>query len=265
MTDQADTYPPPQHVLRDLALSVQAAGEGHAEARTVLTPALVRDGGPVPGVLTTVIDALGGHLALYAVAPDWMATSVLTLHRWGTPTGTITCEGTVLRQGRTNLVIEVGAAGDGGPFAASTMSFAILPRRPGTPTVDLTGAPAALEMAPGGGAGATSLADAVGYVVDPDGSGASVAVGPYVRNSFGALNGGVLAGLIEVAAIGAEGGLVRQLTVHYLRQATAGPVCARRRPLGPVGDLVAYRVDVADRGTDDRTCAVATVIVDRSG
>jgi acyl-coenzyme A thioesterase PaaI-like protein len=264
VTDQADTYPPPQHVLRDLALSVQPTAKGRAEARMVLTPALRRAGEPVPGVLTTVIDALGGHLALYAVAPDWMATSALTLHRWGTPTGTITFEGTVLRQGRTNLVIEVGAADDRGPFGASTMSFAILPRRPGTPTVDLTGAPQGLVTAPGDDAAVSSLSDAIGYVVDPDGSGASLAVEPYVRNSFGALNGGVLAGLIEMAATGAEGGVVRQFTVHYLRQATAGPVAARRRPLGPVGDLAAYRVDVADRGADDRHCAVATVLVDRS-
>lgn len=264
MTDQADTYPPPRHVLRDLALSVQPTGEGRAVARTPLTPALRRDGEPVAGVLTTVIDALGGQLALYAVAPDWMATSALTLHRWGTPAGTIAYEGTVLRQGRTNLVIEVGAADDAGAFAASTMSFAILPRRPGTPTVDLTGAPQALVMASGDDAGVSSLTDAIGYVVHPDGSGASVAVEPYVRNSFGALNGGVLAGLIEVAAVGAEGGVVRQLTVHYLRQATAGPVAARRRPLGPVGDLAAYRVDVTDRGADHRNCAVATALVDRS-
>ena len=90
MPDIAVDYPPAQHVLRDLSLAITPTGEGRARARTVLTPALVDGGEPVPGVVTTVVDALGGHLALCAVAPDWMATGELTLHRWGRPTGTIT-------------------------------------------------------------------------------------------------------------------------------------------------------------------------------
>ena len=259
MTDLATSYPPARHVLRDLALAIEPTGEGRAEARTVLAPALVRDGEPVPGMLTTVIDALGGHLALFAAAPDWMATNELTLHRWGSPTGTITYDGTVLRRGRTNLVIEVSAADSRGAFAASTMSFTILPRRPDTPSVDLTGLPRGMSMEPGQDA-AVSLVDAIGYVLDR--GGASVDIEPYVRNSFGALNGGVLAGLAEAAAVGAEGGVARQITVHYLRQATAGPAVARTRQLGGVGDLVASRVEVLDAGADDRCCAVATVLVE---
>ena len=114
-------------------------------------------------------------------------------------------------------------------------------------------------MEPGPDA-AVSLVDAIGYVLDR--GGASVDIEPYVRNSFGALNGGVLAGLAEAAAVGAEGGVARQITVHYLRQATAGPAVARARPLGGVGDLVASRVEVLDAGADDRCCAVATVLVE---
>ncbi len=93
--------------------------------------------------------------------------------------------------------------------------------------------------------------------------GASVDIEPYVRNSFGALNGGVLAGLAEAAAVGPEGGVARQLSVHYLRQATVGPAVARAQPLGAVGPLVASRVEVVDAGADDRRCAVATILVER--
>jgi len=260
VSDLAATYPPPRHVLRDLSLSIEPTGEGRAEARTVLGPALLRDGEPVPGVLTTVIDGIGGHLAMFAVLPDWMATNELTLHRWGSPTGTISYDGTVLRRGRTNLVIEVSAADARGPFAASTMSFTVLPRRPDTPTVDLTGLPRTTRIEPGPDP-AASLVDAIGYVVAP--GGASVDIEPYVRNSFGALNGGVLAGLAEAAAVGPEGGVARQLSVHYLRQATVGPAVARAQPLGAVGPLVASRVEVVDAGADDRRCAVATILVER--
>jgi acyl-coenzyme A thioesterase PaaI-like protein len=270
VADLATEYPPVQHVLRDLSLAIDATGEGRAAARTVLTPSLVRDGEPVPGVLTTVVDALGGHLAMFAVAPDWMATGELTLHRWGTPTGTIAYDGTVLRRGRTLLVVRVTVVGDGGPVAASTMTFAILQRRGDTPVVDLTalGAlPAGTTLVPEGPPAAppdapSSLSAALGYLVTTEG--AEVAVTPYVRNSFGALNGGVVAGLAETAAIGAAGGVARQLTVHYLRQATVGPVVARRRALGALGGLDGIEVEVVDRGAGDRRCALATVLVDRA-
>lgn len=268
--DPALDYPPAQHVLRDLSLVVTPTGEGRAAARTELTPSLVRAGEPVPGVLTTVVDALGGHLAMFAVVPDWMATGELTLHRWGTPSGVLSFDGTVLRRGRTLLVVRVTAADERGPVAASTMTFAILPRRDDTPAVDpaaLAGLPQAMALQPGPDPAAPpalpgALTAAIGYRVTPEG--AEVAIAPYVRNSFGALNGGIVAGLAETAAVGDRGGVARQLTVHYLRQATAGPVVARRRPLGDVGGLDGHEVEVVDRGADSRVCALATVLVDRA-
>jgi acyl-coenzyme A thioesterase PaaI-like protein len=262
MPEPTEVYPPPRHVLRDLALSVEPIGEGRATARTDLRPALLRDDGePVPGVLATVVDAIGGLLAMYAVVPDWMATNELTLHRWGSPAGAIAYDGTVLRRGRTNLVIEVAASDERGTFAASTMSFSVLPRRPGTPEIDLSGPPRGTTIEPLGPT-SDSLTESIGYRVDA--GGASLDLEPYVRNSFGALNGGVLAGLVEPAAVGPAGGIARQLTVHYLRQATVGPVVARQRPLGETGGLSAHRVEVVDTGASDRQCAAATVLVDRT-
>ena len=267
--DLAIDYPPDQHVLRDLSLVVSPTGEGRAEARTELTPSLLRAGEPVPGVLTTVVDALGGHLAMFAVVPDWMATGELTLHRWGTPVGALSYDGTVLRRGRTLLVVRVTAADERGPVAASTMTFAVLPRRAGTPALDpeaLAALPRRMQLAPVGDPAAppgvpAALTAAIGYRVTSEG--AEIAVAPYVRNSFGALNGGIVAGLAETAAVGERAGVARQLTVHYLRQATAGPVVTRQRSLGDVGGLDGHEVEVVDRGADDRLCALATVLVDR--
>jgi acyl-coenzyme A thioesterase PaaI-like protein len=191
-----------------------------------------------------------------------MATNELTLHRWRAPEGTIAYDGTVLRRGRTNLVIEVAASDDAGPVAASTMAFTVLPRRDDTPVVDLSSLPPRMALEPDGTAG-EPFVDAVGYRVEGDA--ASLEIEPYVRNSFGALNGGVLAGLAEAAAIGTEPGVARQVTVHYLRQAVAGPVVARRRELGRTGGLTASRVEVVDAGAGERQCAVATILVDRVG
>ena len=268
--DLAPDYPPERHLLRDLSLVVTPTGEGRAEARTDLTPSLLRAGEPVPGVLATVVDALGGHLAMFAVLPDWMATGELTLHRWASPVGSVAFEGTVLRRGRTLLVVRLMVADDRGPVAASTMTFSVLPRRPDTLAVDpaaLGALPRSMALAPGIDPAAPAgmpgaLTRAIGYRLTTDG--AEVAVTPYVRNSFGALNGGVVAGLAETAAVGDRPGVARQLTVHYLRQATAGPVAARRRPLGDVGGLDGHEVTIVDRGAGDRPWALATVLVDRT-
>jgi acyl-coenzyme A thioesterase PaaI-like protein len=255
------SYPPAHHVLRDLELAIDPTGEGSAVARIPLDERMVAHGEPVPGVLTTVVDALGGHLALSSVLPDWMATSELTTHRWGTPSGSIVCEGTVLRRGRTNLVVQVVAHDQVAAFARATLAFSVLPRRADTLEVDPATVPGGMALSPDGERLQGSLTQAIGYEIVADG--AQVSLAEYVRNSFGALNGGVLAGLTETAAIGASGGTVRQLTVHYLRQATVGPVVARRRALGTAGGLTVHEVDALDLGADDRHVAVATAMVER--
>ena len=211
-------YPPAQHVLRDLSLAIDPHRRGPGRGAHRARPLALRDGEPVPGVLTTVVDALGGHLALFAVAPDWMATGELTLHRWGTPTGTVLYDGTVVRRGRTTA----GRAGDRGgrrrpggdldhelrhpaPAGRHAGRRPHRPRRRAGPMALVAGtAPAAPADVPG------SLTGAVGFRVTP--AGAEVAMTPYVRNSFGALNGGVVAGLAETAAVGPEGGVARQLS-----------------------------------------------------
>jgi acyl-coenzyme A thioesterase PaaI-like protein len=261
-------YPPARHALRDLRLAIEPRGDDRAVARMPLDAGARVAGEPAPGVLTTMIDALGGHLALAAALPDWMATSGLTLHRWATPGGPVTAEGRVVRRGRTSLVVEVTVADATATtpatatVALATLAFTVLPRRAGTLVVDRPpGGLSPLALAPEAAGDASPVAAALGFRVGP--GGARVDLVPYVRNSFGALNGGVLAGLAEAAAAGtAGGGVARQLTVHYLRQATVGPVVARARPLGRTGGLGAWQVDVVDAGADDRHVATATVLVD---
>src|SRR4029453_18134827 len=77
------------------------------------------------------------------------------------------------------------------------------------------GVPAAPPGVPG------SLTGAIGYRVTTEG--AELALAPYVRNSFGALNGGIVAGLAETAAVGERAGVARQLTAHHPRPAAVGP------------------------------------------
>ena len=104
------------------------------------------------------------------------------------------------------------ADADGGvsPVAWASMTFAVLPGRDATPMRDVTAdLPVRWSMA---GAGLDRpVTDVLGISVDDGPSGlVSLAVHDYLRNSFGAVQGGVMALLGEVAAaeaLGADTGI----------------------------------------------------------
>ncbi|MDQ2678329.1 MAG: hypothetical protein M3Y51_06255, partial [Actinomycetota bacterium] len=82
-----DVYPPAVHVLRDLGLEVEVLDERTTRGRLAARVAGDGDGlgddrDPVVpfGVLATAVDVLGGAVCGRAIAPDWMATSVMSLH-----------------------------------------------------------------------------------------------------------------------------------------------------------------------------------------
>ena len=74
-------YPPPEHILRDLRLSVEHRPDGTSTAWIPVTPHVCNpSGSPRAGVLSILVDVVGGGLAAIAVRPDWIATADLTLH-----------------------------------------------------------------------------------------------------------------------------------------------------------------------------------------
>ncbi len=124
-------YPPAQHILRDLRLTVEHRPDGTSTGWMPASPHIRNhSGSPRAGALAILVDVVGGGLAAVAARPDWIATADLTLHL--TPravTDEIQAHGRVLRQGRTTVVVEVTLR-DGGaaPLGLATMSFAVLPR-----------------------------------------------------------------------------------------------------------------------------------------
>ena len=64
-------------------------------------------GGVRAGVLATLVDVVGGAVAIRSVLPDWMATADLTLQMAGPADGPwVEARATILRRGRTTLVVE---------------------------------------------------------------------------------------------------------------------------------------------------------------
>ncbi len=264
MPDVAE-YPPARHVLRDLCVTTEMGPGLEARAFLDVPDPLVGPGGtPHAGALATVVDMLGGGLAAAAAQPDWIATADLTLHllpRRGITA--IDASATVLRRGRTTIVVDVVLRGDGEPLGLAAMTFAVLPRRDGNPTIAGTDTVTRMTMALPDSGFTRPYAEAIGMHVD-DGT-ATFTIADYVRNSLGAVQGGVMASAAVVAAhdaLGADGGAptaVVELQISYLALAKVGPVTARATPIDVGADAGTARVALVDGGAEELVTSIARV------
>ena len=260
-------YPPPEHVLRDLGFEIDVREDGTASAWMPATPEVAAPwGGTTAGVLATLVDAVSGNLASLAARPDRVATADLALTLTRPSTGAETeVTGSVLRRGRTTCVVEV-RVGEGG---WATATFAVLAHRDATPGPDVRAPEATGRRNVFGGTGRPLtqwIGDAVGLtVVDAAAGVVDVPLTPYVTNSFGALQGGMVAFVAEQAgalAVGAALGAPATtvgLQIAYLAQSRVGPFRTAASVLDVRERSGAATVRVIDTGADDRVCAIAQV------
>ncbi|MBM3674112.1 MAG: PaaI family thioesterase [Actinobacteria bacterium] len=267
------TYPPAKHVLRDLQLAVE-----HHPNRTVQAwipvgaELLSPSGAPHPGALATLVDAVGGGLAAAVAQPDWIATADLTLHLLGRTEATEThARGHVLRKGRTTVVVEVSLADQGDrALGFATMSFALLPRRDGNPVIESADSVQRMTTAVEGSGFEHPLEEETGLVVsDPSAGAVELAAVDYVRNSLGAVQGGMMAMAASTAAQHALshacGAAVEtvDLQVTYLALAKIGPVRSRVRVLDASPSYGCAHVELVDAGADERVTTLARVVAGR--
>jgi acyl-coenzyme A thioesterase PaaI-like protein len=194
----------------------------------------------------------------------------------------VEARGSVLRRGRTTLVVEalvVSVDHDGGdvtvdgritdPVAWASMTFAVLPAKDPSAAADRsTDLPVRWGFR--GGALALPVLDALPVtVLDGSAGRVSVPARPYLHNSFGAVQGGVIALIAEAAgaeALGAAQGrdgsgmVVTDLQIAYLALGRVGPIVTSTRVLatGPDGRAGAV-VELRDSGADDRLTTVVNV------
>jgi len=268
-------YPPERHVLRDLDVEMESRPDGTASAWLPVVPAVAAPGGaPMAGVLATVVDMVCGGLAVRAVAPDWIATSDMSLSLTRAPTGPqVEARGRVIRKGRTTLIIEVdlldapgeGRPGTGPPVGLAIASFSILPRREATPLID----PDAWGRSRfGGGQGRLDrhITEAIGLeVIDGPGGRVSLPVADYVHNSFGAIQGGIMAllgdaaGALAVAgALGVDAATV-DLHVAYLALGKVGPIVSTTSVTACDGVRGDATVQLFDSGSEGRLTTLVYV------
>ncbi len=259
-------YPPQRHVLRDLRFDLEAVDERSSRAHLEVVPELCVAGRLGAGPLMTVVDVIAGSLVGRVVAPDWMATAQLSLHLAEPPAeGRVVIDATVVRDGRTTVVMEGRLRtdptdGEARSFGDAMLTFVRLPRRDTNfdmSAIDVRyGERSTFALADSGLR--EPYRDAIGVrLLDPAVGAVEVDVSGYVRNSFGAVNGGVVASIAVEAAlalVGTTSGAPVAATdavVHYLTQGKVGPVvtAAELVRVDERGALV--RVEVGDAGSTD--------------
>lgn len=268
-------YPPEHHLLRDLRLSFDHDTDGRtSRAWMPVVRELCTDAGHArAGALATLVDVIGGGLAASTAAPDWIATADLTLHlvRGAEPGAIVEARGVVLRAGRTTVVIEVDLRDEGDrDLGIATMSFSTLPRRDINPDVDAVRNPGPTTMATGSSRLAVPLADALGARVIDAGRGVvDVPVRDWSRNSMGAMQGGVVAMIADLAAetaLRAASGeplVVTDLQVTYLGFGRVGPVRSRVDVLELTPGHGAARVELVDAGAENRRMTQVSAVASR--
>jgi uncharacterized protein (TIGR00369 family) len=271
-------YPPASHILRALGIESIMRSDFTSSAWLPVTPFVAAPwGGVRAGVLATLVDVAGGGLAVRVAQPDWIATADLAVAVVAPAAGpSVEARAVVARRGRTTLVIEVhlydapagGQPASGPPIGWGSMTFAVLPRRETTPTLEplpdegsrsaFSWGEATLSVPVADAAGITHVAPAAGRPGTT-----KLEISEYVHNSLGAVQGGTMALLGDVAgatavgeAIGAEASTV-DLQVSYLALGRSGPIRARTTVLAADDQRGSATVHLFE---DDGAGRLATVI-----
>ena len=275
------SYPPERHALRDLDVTTEhLTAERSLSVAPVDGPVRNAAGAASIGFLAALFDTNAGLMALIAGRPKWTATLDLGLHATGWLTeGPAVLEGRLVRAG-SNIVV-IGAdvydgcgvgdldelAGDTGrrPHVASGIAtFTRIPARASAASGSLD--PLGLvgtrrNLGPVVAPDPVPLGERIGLrVIDAANGVVELHNHPYVQNSFGAINGGVLGMVFQAAAEGAVAGMVAtDLQVHYLSQAKVGPARTSLDVLRRTADHAVCAIRAVDAGNDDVVLALATV------
>lgn len=267
-------YPPKSHMLRDLGISLQNEDRRSTGWISVVPEICSDSGAAQTGVLATLVDVIGGSLALRTVYPDWIATSSLSLYVSELARlGVVTVSGSVLRAGTSTIVAEVriyqetnGARKQSFPIGVAFMSFARLQRREDTLKVDFKELPNEVYSFATEDSGLTqTYLDQAGIrVVDEKAGIIELDMSGYVKNSINCLQGGMVASLIDIAGqcvareISGRSMATVDMSIHYLSQGKTGPFRTKSTLLRSTIDTVLTQIEVLDIGAQNSLIAMAT-------
>ena len=260
------SYPPKNHILRHLRLRHLVDDHGNVSATMPISPDLLDAGGWLRlGAIATLVDSVAGHHGVMQVEPDWVATLELgTVVRRRAEGTEVVAKCQPLRIGKNNVVTETHISDSLGEVARSTCTYARLPGRSDNPTV---GTAKGRTVDYGGEEESTNrpmLNDYLRLEIDPDQALIELPHHQRIHNSFGSIQGGAVAILVDAMAthLGfiTTGMRMRCVTaeVHYLSQAKSGPFRVEGELLRADNDAVTSRIRIVDVGNNDRLLDIAT-------
>jgi 1,4-dihydroxy-2-naphthoyl-CoA hydrolase len=224
------------------------------------------------GALAPLADLLAGVLGARSAHPDWTATLDFTLHL-AAPVSSGRVHGLArpLRVGKNTVLSENRLVDDSGAAVGlAHVTFSRFPRRDGSPAGPLP-PPNRVEYTRETEEPRLAFDDYYGIRFDVDSPAFELDHHERIYNSFGSIQGGAMAALLErVAALAAERALgrpARTVDLHfsYLSPATTGPFRVVAGPVRVEAGSVLSTVELVDLGRDGRQCAVGTaaaVVID---
>ena len=259
------SYPPKHHILRHLRLRHQVDDDGNVSATMPILPDLLDAGGWLRlGAVATLVDSVAGHHGVLQVEPDWVATlelgTVINRRAEGTQ---VEAHCRPLRIGRNNVVTETTIDDEHGEVGRSICTYARLPARSDNPSVG-TARGQIVDYAEEEESHRPLLDDYLKITVHPDEPIIELPHHPQIHNSFGSIQGGAVAVLVDAMAahlgqltFGAPTRCI-QAEVHYLAQAKSGPFMVKGEPLRVGSQSVTSRIRIVDKGNENRLLDVAT-------
>jgi acyl-coenzyme A thioesterase PaaI-like protein len=244
-----------RHIMRDLGFGVVPSEEGMVGSAQVVPEMWVPGTRAIrTSILAAWADVISGYLAIDLFTPGVPVTLDLDVHLHRPPVGCdeIHLAAQVQKAGRSVSVLSTqisDGAGERIGFAHATFMVAPNPslRMPTIVRDDglLQPHPPRLEV---------PFAQRAGCERTEPG-GATIPMRADGLNASGTLNGGLIALLVEEAALGAApaGTTLGSLSMRYVQPVRVGPAVARAEVQDGLGDVV-----VRDRGRDDRLAVIAT-------
>jgi uncharacterized protein (TIGR00369 family) len=235
-------------------------------------PAHLRNplGGVLTGALLTMVDNISGFTAGLSSLPDgWVVTTnMMVEHVRPAATGRLQIDSAVLRQGKHAAITSaqvIDLDDNGACVAEAVLTSAVLIPEGGPPTWSR---PARMTRPPASDEPFLPLREWLGVRSTP--AGIELDARDALRNPWGVMHGGVTAALVDATAEAAaadrfgEPATVTSAVIHYLAPARVGPFLGQATIVGRIGAGVALRVDIVDRGYEDRVVATATLTADPS-
>ena len=244
-----------RHIMRDLGFGVtQSSDEIHGSGHVVPEMWVPGTSTLRTSILAAWADVAAGHLAIGLFDPGVPVTLDLDVHLRRPPVGCdeVQMVAQVQKAGRSVSVLSIDITdGDEAPLGFAHATFMAAPNptlrmptivrdegllRPHLPRLELP------------------LAERAGCERLAAGS-ATIPMRPDGLNASGTLNGGLLALLVEEAALSAApGAVLSSLAMRYAQPVRVGPAVAQAEVRDGLGNVV-----VRDAGRDDRLAVIATI------